>query len=71
MIKVLQKGGAYMTDSDWTLFLIDEQADIEKLPTSIAGTKELNPCATGSVAMSSDGATVAMLGNDNVWHIWA
>lgn len=40
MIKVLQKGGAYMTDSDWTLYLIDEEADLEKLPTSLAGTKE-------------------------------
>ena len=59
-----------MADSDWTLYLIDGSDDIINLPTSIKGMKELNPCATGSVAMSCDGKTVAMLGNDNVWHQW-
>lgn len=60
-----------MNDSDWTLYLIDSEEDIQSLPTSEEGKDNLARCATGSVALSSDGGTIAMLGNDNIWHKWA
>ena len=71
MITILQKGGEGMVSTDWTLFMIDSESDIQALPTSTERTKEHPCCAMGSMAMSSDGKIIAMLGNDDKWHKWA
>ena len=65
MVTVLQKGGAYMASSDWTLFMIDSADDVKLLPTMSTSTEQYSICAAGSMAMSSDGKTIAMLGNDD------
>lgn len=60
MVKVLQRGGAYMNESNWTVYLIDTAEDLTGLPNMTTARGLLDTCASGSVAMSADGSIIAM-----------
>lgn len=65
----MKRGSDRSVFSNYMEFLIDSAEDIVALPT-MTDKKNMTECpAVSSVAYSADLTVVAMLGNDDEWHV--